>query len=119
MAVSLLRSRRATDAVPEARAAPSDVTPVADATWRQHVKVAGRIRSVRVQTRVGVPTLECTLVDETGGITLVFLGRRKLAGITCGRHLVAEGTAGEHHGRLAILNPMYELLGDENESPYQ
>jgi hypothetical protein len=113
MTVRLLHPPCAKAVAPAERPVPSDITPVAEAGWRQHVKVAGRIRTVRVQPRVGVPTLECTLVDDTGGITLVFLGRRKLAGITCGRHLVAEGTVGEHHGRLAILNPVYELLGDE------
>jgi len=119
MAVRLLRARRAPALEVVAPAVPSDVTPIAEATWRSHVKVAGRIRSVRVQPRVGVPTLECTLVDDTGGITLVFLGRRKMSGITCGRKVVAEGTVGEHHGRLAILNPMYELLGDEQNAAGQ
>jgi hypothetical protein len=118
MTVRLL-SRRAKEAEPVAPTGPSDTTPIAEATWRAHVKVTGRIRTVRVQPRVGVPTLECTLVDDTGGIILVFLGRRKLAGITCGRRLVAEGTVGEHHGRLAILNPLYELLGDEQDAATQ
>jgi RecG-like helicase len=113
MSLRVLRSRRPSTRECPSPAFPSDVIPVAEATWRSHVKVAGRIRSVRVQPRVGVPTIECTLVDDTGGITIVFLGRRKMAGITCGRRLVAEGTVGEHHGRLAILNPLYELLGDE------
>jgi len=119
MTVRLLRARRAPAAVPAAPAGPSDIIPVVEATWRSHVKVAGRVRSVRVQPRVGVPTLECTLIDDTGGITLVFLGRRKVPGITCGRRLVAEGTVGEHHGRLAILNPMYDLLGDEQDAAGQ
>jgi RecG-like helicase len=119
MAVRLLRPRRARAAQPATLTARSDSTPVANAKWRDHVKVAGRIRTVRVQPRVGVPTLECTLVDDTGGITLVFLGRRKVAGITCGRDLAAEGTVGEHHGRLAILNPSYELFGDEQDAEAQ
>jgi hypothetical protein len=64
---------------------------------------------VRVQPWSGVATLECTLVDSTGGIVLVFLGRRDVAGIRPGVHLTAEGMIGEHHGRLAILNPVYEF----------
>jgi hypothetical protein len=60
-----------------------------------------------------VASLECTIVDETGGgIRLVFLGRRTIAGIKVGTHLRAEGMVGEDHGRLAILNPQYELLPD-------
>ena len=49
------------------------------------------------------------LVDETGGITLVFLARRQLAGIRPGTMLRAEGMVGAHQRRLAILNPVYEL----------
>jgi hypothetical protein len=119
MAVRLRRARRAPAVDVVAAEVPSDVTPIAEATWRSHVKVAGRVRSLRVQPRVGVPTLECTLVDDTGGITLVFLGRRKVAGINCGRRLFAEGTVGEHHGRLAILNPIFDLLGDEQDAAGQ
>ena len=38
------------------------------------------IRSMRVQPWADVASLECVVVDETGGILLVFLGRRKVAG---------------------------------------
>jgi hypothetical protein len=78
--------------------------------WRTRVRVTGRVRSVRVQPRAGVPTLECTLVDATGGIGVVFLGRRKVAGIRPGTNLAVEGMAGCYHDRLAILNPRYEIL---------
>jgi hypothetical protein len=40
----------------------------------------------------------------------VFLGRRKVAGIECGARMVVEGMVGEHHGRLAILDPDYDLI---------
>jgi hypothetical protein len=57
-----------------------------------------------------VPTFECTLVDGTGALTIVFLGRRRLAGIEPGVKLVAEGAIGSHRGHLAMLNPRYEYL---------
>ena len=84
--------------------------PMAEVQWRARAKVAGRVRSVRVQPWAGVPTLECTLVDETGGISVVFLGRREIAGIRPGRRMVVEGMIGDHDGRLAMLNPDYRLL---------
>ena len=84
-------------------------TPIGETHWRERAKVSGRVRSVRVQPWSGVATLECTLRDTTGGINLVFLGRREVAGIRPGVHLVAEGMIGEHHGRLAILNPTYDF----------
>ena len=53
--------------------------------------------------------LECTLVDETGGISLVFLGRRSIAGLDLGATLTAEGMVIDQRGRLAIINPLYQL----------
>lgn len=85
-------------------------TPISQVAWRDEVSVEGRVRSMRITPWADVPSLECTLVDESGGLTLVFLGRRKIAGVHPGTVLRAEGTAGAHHGRLALMNPTYELL---------
>ena len=53
--------------------------------WRQHTRIGGTIRSMRVQPWADVASLECVVVDDTGGVLLVFLGRRKVAGIELGR----------------------------------
>jgi len=85
-------------------------TPIASVTWRGRVRVAGRVRSIRVPTRTATPNLECTLVDPSGALLLVFQGRRRIPGIQQGARLVAQGTVGAWEGRLAILNPDYELI---------
>ena len=68
------------------------------------------MKGLRVQPRAGVAALQCTLADETGEITVVFLGRRQVAGIEPGAFVSVTGMAGERGGRLEILNPDYELL---------
>jgi RecG-like helicase len=95
---------------------PEGVTPIANVSYRERARVAGRVRSLRVQPWSGVATLECSLVDNTGGIALVFLGRKHVAGLAPGVRVVAEGMVGDHGGRLAILNPNYRILpsGDED-----
>ncbi|HUR18627.1 MAG TPA: hypothetical protein VMZ51_06780 [Acidimicrobiales bacterium] len=65
---------------------------------------------MRVQPWADVATLECTLVDDSGGITVVFLGRRQIAGIHPGTRMSVEGVAGAHRDKLAMLNPDYTLL---------
>ena len=71
----------------------------------------GGSSTLRLQPRSEVPTLECVLVDESGAtITLVFLGRRSIAGVRSGAHLAADGMVGKHEGKLAMINPIYELL---------
>jgi amino acid transporter len=92
-------------------------TPIGEAEWRQRVRVAGRVRSVRVPTGGATANLECTLVDGSGAILLVFQGRRRIPGIQQGARLVAQGMVGAWEGRLAILNPDYELIAGPETQP--
>jgi hypothetical protein len=85
-------------------------TPMGNVSWRNRARIEGTIRSLRVQPWAEVASLECVVVDETGGILLVFLGRRKVAGVDLGRRIAAEGMVGESRGYLAMLNPDIELL---------
>lgn len=89
----------------------SGTTPIGEVKHRQRVRVAGRLRSVRTRTWSGVPVYECTVVDGTGALNIVFLGRRSVAGIGPGTRLIADGAIGTYQGTLAMLNPAYELLG--------
>lgn len=73
------------------------------------VRVAGTLRAVTLRPRGGAPTLEAELYDGTGSVTLVWLGRRRIGGIECGRHLVAHGRLTAHEGRPTIFNAAYEL----------
>jgi hypothetical protein len=105
------KSRAATktlaDTVTIAR--PAGTTPIGSVRCRQRVKVHGRVQAIRVEPLAGSPSLECTVVDETGGVSVVFFGRRQIEGITIGATMTVEGMAIDHHGRLAIVNPVYEL----------
>jgi amino acid transporter len=84
-------------------------TPIADVRYRDRIRLAGRVRAMRVAPQHDAPLLELVLDDGTAAISVVFLGRRGLAGVGVGTHMIAEGTVGLHHNRLALLNPTYEL----------
>jgi hypothetical protein len=86
--------------------------PISDIAWRTRVRVAGRIRSLRVQTAKGTANLECEITDDTGILLLVFQGRPKIPGIEPGARLIVEGMVGSWTRRLAILNPDYELVSE-------
>jgi len=90
-------------------AAADEVIAIADAVWRHHAVHEGRIRSLRVRPWGENPTLEVVLVDDTGGITLVFLARRRIAGLKLGTRLRVEGTVGSLDQRPAIINPRYTI----------
>jgi amino acid transporter len=86
-----------------------DRVAVVDITFRQRAKVVGKVYSMRVQPWSGVASLELSLVDDTGALTVVFFGRRRLSGVATGSRLVVEGVVGEHRGVVAMLNPAYEI----------
>jgi RecJ-like exonuclease len=73
------------------------------------VNVSGRLRMVVYTPRTNLPTLEAELDDGTDVITLVFLGRRQIAGIEPGRALTVRGRVAMRDGRKVIYNPHYEL----------
>ena len=80
-----------------------------DCTRGEEVTVLGRLRTVELCPRVAVATLEAELFDGSEGITLVWLGRRRIAGIEPGRTLRATGRVAVREGRKVLYNPHYEL----------
>jgi hypothetical protein len=87
-----------------------NVTPIGKIEWRKRAQVQGRVTSIKSAPRGSAPTLEVEIWDETGGVSLQFLGRREIAGLEVGSQLRAEGMVGEEEGSMVILNPSYELL---------
>ena len=99
---------------------PTDVEPVSHYTenitsigaiqWRKRARVQGRVTSIKSAPRGAAPTLQVEIWDESGGVSLQFLGRREIAGLEVGSQMRAEGMVGEEEGSMVILNPSYELL---------
>ncbi len=86
------------------------LTPIGKITWRKRAHVEGRVSAIRSAPSSATPTVEVEIWDETGGVTLQFLGRREIAGLEVGATLRAEGMVGESEGSLTILNPSYEIV---------
>lgn len=84
--------------------------PLAQTPDRTMARVRGSLRTVTLQPRMGTPALEAELFDGSGSVTLVWLGRRRIAGISCGRRLIATGRIATLDGRRVMFNPRYELL---------
>ncbi len=86
------------------------VVPIGNVQARQPARVAGRIKTIRVQPRAGVSSLECTISDGTGQLLLVFQGRRRVAGIEPGAHVVVEGMVAARGRNLVMVNPLYWII---------
>jgi hypothetical protein len=87
-----------------------NLTPIGEIQWRKRAQVQGRVTSIKSAPRGSAPYLQVEVWDQTGGVTLQFLGRRDIAGLEVGSQIRAEGMVGEEEGTLTILNPSYELL---------
>jgi hypothetical protein len=83
--------------------------PVSDAPDRELVTIQGSLRTVTLRPRGGVPALEAELYDGTGTITVLWLGRRRIAGIFPGRSIRVTGRIGVHGGTRVMYNPRYDL----------
>ncbi len=84
-------------------------TPITLCPDRERVTVAGTLRTVTLRPRAGVPALVAELYDGSGTLALVWLGRRRIAGVEPGRRLLAEGRVTYHEGGPVMYNPRYEL----------
>lgn len=80
-----------------------------EANRGQLVSISGRLRTVVYTPRTTLPTLEADLYDGSDVVTLVWLGRRHIAGIEPGRQLTARGRLATRDDRKVIYNPTYEL----------
>lgn len=84
-------------------------TPISSCGERQRVCVMGTLRTVTLNPRGGSPALEAELYDGSDFVDLIWLGRRKIAGVEPGRTVRAEGLVTMCSGRKVIFNPRYEL----------
>lgn len=88
-----------------------ECTAVHNCDRGQSVQLVGRLRAVVYTPSATVPKLKAELFDGSDALELVWLGRRRIAGIEPGRRIVVRGRVGLHDGRRALYNPWYELLG--------
>jgi hypothetical protein len=87
-----------------------DCVPIGEIPLREPVSMRGTLRTVTLRPRGGVPALEAELYDGTGAILLVWLGRRRIAGIAPGRDVQVHGRVGLQDGVKVLYNPRYELI---------
>jgi len=87
-----------------------DIQPIAAAQWRHRAHVKGNVTNIRNAPANSSPHVDIEIWDETGGITLQFIGRREISGLEVGSTICAEGMVGETDGNLVILNPSYEII---------
>lgn len=91
------------------RATAAGCPAIKDARERERVDVHGVLQEVTLRPVGDVTALEASLYDGTGSVTLVWLGRRRIEGVTAGRSLTATGRIGHRGTERVMYNPAYRL----------
>jgi hypothetical protein len=92
-----------------------NATAISAVVARRPAMVAGWVTGVAAHLRPWV-RLDIEFRDETGAITLRFLGRTQIPGIVTGCRMTIEGTPWMEEGTLVIVNPLYMFLDDDDQS---
>jgi RecG-like helicase len=77
---------------------------------RQWARLRGTISVLTMKPRSGTPWLEAEFSDGSGTVTLIWMGRRAIPGITAGRELTVSGRISYVDGQRRLYNPLYELI---------
>ena len=86
------------------------VVHIGDVRPRTRVTVSGEVRSVTLRPREETPALDVELWDGTESLHLVWLGRRRIAGIVPGIKMRATGRITKQRNVTTIFNPEYEII---------
>jgi hypothetical protein len=82
---------------------------IADLHPQSQVVVEGMIRSAGTVTVGSGLAYHFTLVDGSGELDVLFLGRADMAGLQPSTRIIAQGTVGSYDGKLALWNPRYAI----------
>jgi RecG-like helicase len=84
-------------------------TRIVEAESRQRAKLAGVVKRITVRPVEGNESLEALLTDGTGEMTVVWMGRRSIPGLTLGTRVVVEGLVADQRQGRRMVNPSFEF----------
>jgi RecG-like helicase len=88
---------------------PMETTSIASCAQGDLVQIRGTVRSITLLPKGEAPRFEVAIEDDSGIMTLTWLGRRRIAGIEPGRDLTATGRMTCSGTRRRMFNPRYTL----------
>ncbi len=92
-----------------------NLTPLGEVVVRTKIKACGEVKRMTMKPRSGIPSMEIVINDGTGQVTVIFSGRRHIAGIEHGGCIAVEGVAYRERNNTVFLNPAYTLLPHATE----
>lgn len=93
----------------KARTARVGATPIAEVEPGRPCVLSGVLTSITVHPPGSTHGLDAELFDGSGRVRLVWMGRRRINGITPGRSLTVEGRLVPGRDMPTLFNPRYSL----------
>lgn len=87
------------------------VSAISEVTPRSRARVAGQVRRITIRPQKGADALELLLYDGSGELSVVWLGRRTIPGLSLESRLIVDGMVGEEAGTRRMVNPAFEFAG--------
>ncbi len=84
-------------------------TRIAEVPTRDRVRVAGVVKRITVRPIEGFESLEALISDGTGEMSVIWMGRRTIPGLTLGTRLIVEGVVGELRQGRRMVNPSFDF----------
>jgi len=91
------------------RTVDAGATPIAELRAGERVVVHGVVASIVVAPPGSGCGLDAEVYDGTGRLRLVWMGRRRIAGIEPGRPITVEGRIVVNRRMPTLFNPRYTL----------
>ncbi|HXZ74824.1 MAG TPA: hypothetical protein VEH31_28710 [Streptosporangiaceae bacterium] len=89
--------------------APSATQLIVGLRPQSRAVVSGMIRSTGTVTMGSGFAFHFTLVDGSGELDVLFLGRGEMRGLLPGARVTVEGRVGSYDCKLALWNPRYRI----------
>jgi RecG-like helicase len=88
----------------------AEIARIGDCRAGDKPRVSGTVRSLTIRPRTAIPALEIELYDGSGSLRVLWLGRRRIQGISPGRKMIVHGRITTSDRLLTVFNPRYLLL---------
>ena len=76
---------------------------------RRRVKLAGVVRRITVTPIQGSESLEAVISDGTSEVSVVWMGRRSIPGLTLGTRVIVDGVVAREDSTCRMVNPTFEF----------
>lgn len=88
---------------------PHELTQLSEARPRRLIAARGEVARTETIALGSSHAYRCLLRDGSGSLTLLFIGRRKVAGLEEGVWCRTAGRVAVHDNELVLWNPRYDI----------